>query len=186
MTVLVGVGIALVPSRHLKLTRRELVSGVLWSALAALGGAFGAVLSREAYRIVHLAGQHIEGVSAGFQRIPCGLAVAGVYLLVVKAGGSGALARAPGGLETEAPKKTRRGVWLWVLGNSLAGQTLGVSCMQWALETTPTGIVLAIIATTPLVVIPFARVFEGEKITARSLVGGAIGVAGVVELTLAK
>jgi drug/metabolite transporter (DMT)-like permease len=46
--------------------------------------------------------------------------------------------------------------------------------------------VLAIIATTPLVVIPLARVFEGEKITARSLAGGAIGVAGVVGLTLAK
>ena len=72
------------------------------------------------------------------------------------------------------------------LGNSLAGQTLGVSCMQWALETTPTGIVLAIIAMTPLVVIPLARVFEGEKITARSVVGGVIGVAGVVGLTLAK
>jgi len=74
----------------------------------------------------------------------------------------------------------------WVLGNSLAGQTLGVSCLQWALETTPTGIVLAIVAMTPLVVIPLACVSEGEKITARALVGGAIGVAGVVGLALAN
>ena len=86
----------------------------------------------------------------------------------------------------EVSKKKWRGVWPWVLVNSLAGQTLGVSAMQWALETTPTGIVLAIIALTPLVVIPFARVLENARITAQSLAGGAIAVAGVIGLTLAK
>jgi drug/metabolite transporter (DMT)-like permease len=35
-------------------------------------------------------------------------------------------------------------------------------------------------------VIPLARVFEGEPITARSLVGTAIAAAGVICLTLAK
>jgi drug/metabolite transporter (DMT)-like permease len=58
--------------------------------------------------------------------------------------------------------------------------------MQWALETTPTGIVLAIIAITPIVVIPFTRVVEGERPTARSLIGGAIAVAGVIALTLSR
>jgi drug/metabolite transporter (DMT)-like permease len=70
--------------------------------------------------------------------------------------------------------------------NSLAGQTLGVSCMQWALETTPTGIVLAIIAIAPIVVIPLAIVFESEKPTVHSLAGGVIAVAGVIGLTLAR
>jgi len=37
----------------LRLTRRELALGVVWSVLAAIGGALGAVLSREAYRITH-------------------------------------------------------------------------------------------------------------------------------------
>ncbi len=40
-------------------------------------------------------------------------------------------------------------IWPWVLANALAGQTLGVTCMQWALKTTQAGIVTAIIATTP-------------------------------------
>ena len=74
-------------------------------------------------------------------------------------------------------------LWPWVLANSLAGQTLGVSCMQWALENTPTGIVTAIIAMTPIVMLPLARIVEGEKITARSLAGGLIAVAGVIGLT---
>ena len=75
-------------------------------------------------------------------------------------------------------------VWPWVLVNSLAGQTVGVTCMQWALENTPTGIVTAIIATTPIVMLPLARIFEGEKITIRSLAGGVVAVVGVVGLTL--
>jgi drug/metabolite transporter (DMT)-like permease len=77
-------------------------------------------------------------------------------------------------------------VFPWVLGNALAGQTLGVSCMQRAFETTPTGIVLPIIAMTPIVVIPFAWLFEGEKPSRHSLLGAAIAVAGVIALTASR
>lgn len=75
-----------------------------------------------------------------------------------------------------------RKAWPWVLANSFAGQTLGVTCYQWALKTTPTGLVLAIIATTPLVVIPFAHLIEGEAVESRSIVGGSIAVLGAVLL----
>jgi drug/metabolite transporter (DMT)-like permease len=81
--------------------------------------------------------------------------------------------------DPSSPNKWRL-IWPWVLGNSLAGQTLGVSAMQRTLETTPTGIVLSIIAATPLVVIPFAMFFERERPHPRSLVGAAVGVAGVI------
>jgi drug/metabolite transporter (DMT)-like permease len=50
------------------------------------------------------------------------------------------------------------------------------------LATRPTGVVLPIVATTPIVVIPFARLVEGERPRKRSLVGGAIAVAGAVVL----
>jgi len=43
-----------------------------------------------------------------------------------------------------------------------------------------------VVATSPLVVIPFSRVMEGEKIQPRSLIGGFIAVAGAVLLTLAR
>jgi len=56
--------------------------------------------------------------------------------------------------------------------------------MQWALKTNTTGIVLPVIAITPIVIIPFARYMEGERPTIRSLIGGGIAVAGVVGLTL--
>jgi len=56
--------------------------------------------------------------------------------------------------------------------------------MQWALKTNPTGIVLPVVAITPIVIIPFARYMEGERPTIRSLIGGVVAVAGVVGLTL--
>jgi drug/metabolite transporter (DMT)-like permease len=73
-----------------------------------------------------------------------------------------------------------------VLANALAGQTLGVTCMQWALKTTEAGIVSAIIALTPVVLLPMTRLIEKEKIGLHSAIGAAIAVAGVIGLTLCR
>jgi drug/metabolite transporter (DMT)-like permease len=77
-------------------------------------------------------------------------------------------------------------LWPWVLVNSFAGQTVGVSCMQWALENTATGVVTAIIAMTPIVMLPLARIFEGERISTREMAGGLVAVAGAVGLTFSR
>jgi drug/metabolite transporter (DMT)-like permease len=185
VTILIGVGLALTPGKHLKVSQRDLVAGIFFSLLAAVGGAYGAVLSRKAYAVAHANDQRIDGANAAFQRIVGGLLIGGICLLVVKRREFRMEGEVAPERMLEVSKTKWRKVWPWVLANSLAGQTLGVSCMQWALEKTPTGVVLAIIATTPIVVIPFALVFEGERPTARSLVGGAIAVAGVIALALA-
>jgi drug/metabolite transporter (DMT)-like permease len=181
---LLGVGLALAPGGRQHRTRAELTSGTFFSLVAALGGGFGAVLSRRAYAIAQSAGQRIDGANAAFQRIMGGLLVAGICLLIAKRRELRIQATAPQRLMFEASWKKWRSVWPWVLMNGLAGQTIGVSFMQWALETTPTGVVLAIIAMTPIVVIPFALLMENERPTPHSLAGGAIAVAGVVALTL--
>ena len=183
LTILVGVGIALTPGRNLKLTKRELVVGTLFGLLAALGGAAGAVLSRKAYLIVHAAGEHIDAINAGYQRMLGGVFLAGVCLLIVKRHEFRIQTRAPHLLVDEASRRKWRGVWFWVVLNSLAGQTLGVSCMQKALETIPAGIVLPIIAMAPIIVIPISFVVEGERPSLHSLIGGVIAVGGVIGLT---
>lgn len=184
LTILVGVGIALAPGKHLKLARRELAIGTLFGLIAALGGAGGAVLSRKAFFVAQANGEQIDGINAGYQRMLGGLFLAGICLLIVKRREFRIQARAPRELVVEASRRKWRGVWPWILLNSLAGQTLGVSCMQWAFKTTPAGVVLPIIATAPIVVIPIAFLVEGERPSARSLLGGAIAVAGVIALTL--
>jgi drug/metabolite transporter (DMT)-like permease len=58
--------------------------------------------------------------------------------------------------------------------------------MQWALENTSAGIVSAVIATTPILLLPMTRFVDGERIGARSTVGALIAVAGVIGLTFSR
>jgi drug/metabolite transporter (DMT)-like permease len=183
--ILAGVVIALAPSEHLHATRRQLIAGAAFGFSAAVCQAAGAVLSRKAFAFARDAAENVDGITAAYQRILGGVAVTAVLLLVVKrraiavslAGGNGRLA----GTTPDRRSNWRR-AWPWVLLNGLAGPALGVSCYQWALKTTPTGVVLPIVAITPLVIVPFARYFEGERPTARSLGGGLLAVAGAVAL----
>ncbi|MBI3415324.1 MAG: EamA family transporter [Verrucomicrobia bacterium] len=181
--ILTGVALALSPSEHLQLTRKQLVAGVLFGSIAAVGQAGGAVLSRVANAQLHTAGQEIDGITAAYQRILGGIVVTAMVFWIArhrkKIFASGTLSSS-----SPPPAGSKHVIWPWIFVNALAGPTLGVSCYQWALKTTPTGIVLPIVAITPLVIIPFARVVEGERPTHRSLVGGMIAVVGVVALTL--
>jgi drug/metabolite transporter (DMT)-like permease len=182
--ILIGVAVALASGDHLKIAPRRMFAGILCTIVAALGGALGAVLSRKAYAVARAAGEHPDAGTTGYQRVIGGAIALGILLLIVKWRG----AHLHGGvLETKTLNISRdkwRRLWPWVLANSLAGQTLGVSCMQWALETTPTGIVMAIIAMTPIVLLPMTLVVDGERIGLRPVVGALIGVAGVIGLTL--
>jgi drug/metabolite transporter (DMT)-like permease len=184
VTILTGVAVALAPGDHLKIAPRQMAAGILCTVVAALGGALGAVLSRKAYAVALAADEHPDPGTTGYQRVIGGAIALGILLLIVK----WRSAHSHGGvLETKTLNVSRdkwRRLWPWVFANSLAGQTLGVSCMQWALETTPTGIVTAVIAMTPIVLLPMTRIVDGEKIGMRSLAGALIGVAGVIGLAL--
>ncbi|MDB6111231.1 MAG: hypothetical protein JWR69_2981 [Pedosphaera sp.] len=177
--ILVGIGISLFPGKHLALSRKDIAPGILFSILAAFGDAFGAVLSRKAYAVLSDHGDHIDGMTAAFQRITGGLLVAAICLIIVKWRSVKHDATLPSG------EKWRK-VLPWVIANSLAGQTLGVTCYQWAFQTTPAGIVLPIVAMTPLVAMPITRVMEKEKVTWHAIVGGIIAVAGVIGLAFSK
>ena len=76
-------------------------------------------------------------------------------------------------------------IFLLVLANALCGPTLGVGAYQWALNVNdlPAGIVLSVVALSPLVIIPFSMKFEGERPTVRSLIGSIIAVVGVIIMT---
>lgn len=184
--ILGGVALALAPHESAGRDRREWRLGTIFGVLSGLGGALGAVFSRRAFMAIQEAHQTIDGANAAFQRIIAGVLVAGVFLAFVRWQKSQTLVklvRDSGGRgDAQAPPRA----WLYVVGNALAGPTIGVSCMQLALRTTPTGIVLAIIALTPLAVIPLSRIFEGEKPTIWSLLGSVVAVIGAVGLTLAK
>jgi drug/metabolite transporter (DMT)-like permease len=184
--ILGGVALALAPHESVKRDVREWRIGAVFGVLSGLGGALGAVFSRRAFAAAAAAHETIDGANAAFQRIIGGVLVAGVFLGIVRWKKSRALAHAAGEDDCSHDARERKRVWIWVVCNAIAGPTLGVSCMQWALRNNATGVVLAIVAMTPLAVIPLAKMFEGEKPTVYSLLGSVVAVAGAVGLILTK
>ena len=170
--ILSGVALALAPGRHLQISRGVFWAGVMFGLFAAIGQGLGAVLSRQAYRIAERAGENVDGLTAAYQRILAGLAVAFIVWMIVK-----------WRVKADAKKSNERGrIWPWVFANALCGPAMGVGCFQWALSQRSTGVVLPIVALTPLVIIPFSRYVEGERPRKRSLAGGVIAVIGVFVL----
>jgi drug/metabolite transporter (DMT)-like permease len=186
LVIIGGVAVALSPGAGVKISRSALVKGAVFVFIAAAGTAIGAVLSRKAYAVADGLDQPIDGATAAFQRIVSGTLFAGIALLLVKRRMLRVQKLAPHHLVVEVSRHKWSGVWPWVTANAIAGQTLGVSLMQWALKTSPTGVVLAIVATTPVMIIPVAWVMDGERPTWHGIIGGAIAVSGIVGLTLLK
>jgi drug/metabolite transporter (DMT)-like permease len=185
LVILAGVALALAPEKPSPVSGGQLGSGIAFGLVASLCQALGAVLSRKAFSVAQFAGENIDGITAAYQRILGGVAVGAILLLLVKR--ASVVDALFGGVNSASLKNAPRGgrwqrAWPWVLANGLAGPALGVSCYQWALKTTPTGVVLPIVAITPLVIIPFSYYLEGERPTGRSLAGGALAVIGAAAL----
>lgn len=183
--ILTGVAVALAPNHEAHADRREFGVGIFFAVLGAIGQGGGVVLSRKAYELCAVANQPMDGMTAAYQRILGGVIISGLALLVVKRH----FLFARNG-ECNPPAESTAEKWRksgkWIAFNALAGPTLGVSCYQWALKTTPSAVVLPIVALSPLVVMPFARWLEQERPSRRSTVGAVIAVAGAVALALAS
>jgi drug/metabolite transporter (DMT)-like permease len=184
--ILAGVAIALAPGDHLKISARDWKIGLVAGLFAALGGALGAVIIRKGYAAIESAGLNVDAGTTGYQRVLGGILIPTIALLVFKWRSAHAHGPAFAGDTLQISRDKWRRIWPWVLANALAGQTLGVTCMQWALKTTPAAVVAAIIATTPLVLLPMTRIVEGEKIGFRSLLGALVAVGGVIGLTFLR
>lgn len=179
LIILGGVSVALMPSRKNPPRVPVKLAGFVFGVISALGQGLGAVLSRKANALTELAGEPIDGISAAYVRIAGGLVLTGAYF-AIKALIDHRKAVSP------APSAPTWKAHVWIPLNALCGAIIGVSCYQWALATTPSGIVLPIVAATPLVIVPLSYWLEGERPTRRSLVGGLIAVAGAVSLALAR
>jgi drug/metabolite transporter (DMT)-like permease len=181
--VLIGVAVALMPSRSHPPRVRVRPAGFLWGLGAAAGQGFGAVISRRGNDAAILAGESVDGMTAAYQRILGGLAIVLAYFAVREGVRRWRSRNDPPTEPVPAPPLRAYG---WVVANASAGAVIGVSCYQWALFSSPSGIVLPIVATTPLVIVPLSYWIEGERPTRRSLIGGVIAVSGAVGLAIVR
>jgi len=180
LVILAGVAVALTPTAA-AIPRGQLAAGIAFGVIGAAGQAWGAVLSRRAYQVAAAAGDMIDGGTAAYQRILAGIAFALLAWMLAR--------RFTGWSAWDRPTVGRPGrgrIARWIVANAIAGPVLGVACYQWALQTTPSGIVLPLVATVPLAVIPLAWKFEGDRPGVRSIAGSLVAVAGAAGLAILR
>lgn len=163
--------------------------GVALAVAAGVAQAVAAVISRESLLALQKAspGAPVTGrfdvvSSAAFDRLVGGLAIALVALAV--AGRRRDLPRAQdlGPLGNVLPDRPA----FWIATNALLGPVLGVTSLVWALQTLQPGVAQAVVATAPLVAIPFARWLEGYRPPRGYYAGAVVAVAGLVALALTR
>ena len=161
-----GVVIGLLPRSLPRVSPTEWKAGLAWAFLSAAGQGVAAVMSRKAFAVAAAMAETVDPGSAAYQRALGGLLVGAVVAgLAIWRG-------------WDAPREKGR-AWPWVLGNALTGPVAGVTCYQWALRTTPAGIVQPIVAVAPLLTIPLAAWLEGARPRATYYVGAVLAVVGV-------
>lgn len=177
VVTLLGVVVGLLPRSLPDGSRATLRAGAAWAVLSALGQGLGAVLSRKAFQVALILQNHPDAATTAYQRALGGLLVATLIVLF-----AWSLNLTP---KPAAATATGR-AWPWVLANALTGPVLGVTCFQWALSTTPAGIVQPIVATAPLATIPFAMWLEQLRPRPLYYAGAVLAVIGVIGLFFAR
>lgn len=179
LLILIGVIMALRPSARSRAAERRgnFAFGVVAAIIAGVGQGSGAVLSRKAEAVGKLAGLESSGIAAAFQRVLAGLLFALVFVALIRLFGARR--------HWESWRSPLDGKILpWLAGAALFGPVIGVSCFQWALHDLESGIVLAVVALTPIAMMPLARLTEGDHPSRLAIFGAVVAVTGVILLNL--
>ncbi len=164
--------------------RARLREGVLMAALAALGQAAGAVLARaglgQAPPDSYL-GQIVGAGGATVVRDVSPLAATAIRM-IAGAGAIFAVAACRGQLAGFARSwRQRPGAWL-TAGGTTFGPFIGVWLSLVAFAHTEAAIAQTLIALQPVIVLPFAKRFLGERVTPRAVLGALVAVSGAAIL----
>jgi drug/metabolite transporter (DMT)-like permease len=182
IVILAGVSLALLPFQRHARGRDGFVAGIVFALIAGFGQGVGAVISRHAEFLADGSNIEISGISAAFQRVLGGLLIALFSFFVVKM-----LARRQQSRQANPlPPATGLQKAHWLMGATLMGPVIGVSCFQWALKDTPSALVLAIVATAPILVMPMAWFAEGDRPSRNGVLGAILAVSGVVWICLMR
>lgn len=141
-------------------TRYQPLPGFLFSLLAALGQATGAVLSRAA-----LVGNDIDSLWSTLIRLLGGTLVLLLWSLLQKP------------KEILKPLQIRN-LFFVVAGTAFVSTYLGIWLQQTSLKFAATGVAQALSSTSPLFVLPIARLM-GDRISPRAVIGVLIALLGV-------
>lgn len=184
MLILAGLAVALWPRAPGHGTVVP-VAGILLAVLAGFGQGFGTTVTGYANRLAEEGAISVHGISQAFQRSIAGVLVAAGALAVWRIRGR-RLPEGPEPVRADGPAAPRSRMAFWLTGTALFGPVLGVSCYQWARLQLPTAIVVAVAATSTLLIIPLAYVTERELPTVRQFTGTVLAAAGIIWLCLVR
>ncbi len=84
-----------------------------------------------------------------------------------------------------AGSRDLRAVGILTFG-AVVGPFIGVALSLLALRHAPTGVVATIIATMPVLILPFSILLYHEKVSLRAVGGAIVAVVGIALLTLPR
>jgi drug/metabolite transporter (DMT)-like permease len=142
--------------------------GIIWGILAAISQATAAVISR--YALVE------SGIAPLYSTL---IRLIGGTIIILPL-----LLLFPQQRVTLHQEITNNQKWktpLILVATAFASTYLGIWLQQTALKYTPTGIATTLLATSPLFILPIAKVM-GEKISFRAILGVIIALIGIANL----
>lgn len=145
-------------------------AGVLLAVIAAAGQAAGVLLGK--HGMVLSDGRQLDPFVATQIRVLAG--IVGFALLVSF---TGFWPKVLHGL------RDVRAMGLMTLG-ALAGPFIGVSLVMWSVQLIPSGVSQTLVATVPVLMLPYAVLVARERVSRRAVLGAVVAVAGVALLML--
>ncbi len=163
-------------------SRAQLVGGTVAAAIAGWGQGTGAVISRKAEEVALEVGVGLTGFSAAGQRVMAGWVFACGAMLIWRLASRGKNRHVVARGEVNFTEEVK--FFPILLGAATLGPVVGVSCFQWALQSTPSGLVLAVTATTPIILMPLTWGIDGDRPRLLAWLGAIAAVLGVTLLAL--
>jgi drug/metabolite transporter (DMT)-like permease len=178
LMIIVGVSIALLPSKLPDVSRRTLLTGAAFAATAAVGQSLSWILTKSAFTHAQETGFILNPMTAAYQRLLGGAVLAvmvfSIHRLLKRSDKSEELTKRMPEALSKVPS------WIWVVANAMAGPVLGVSCMLWAIrEVQNPGLVQAVVATATLLTVPLAREMENRVFETHYYIGAVVAILGV-------
>ena len=170
--ILTGLTLAFFPYKKQNYSHKKPKLGIIAAFIAGLGQGFGATTSRIAERIAFHDDILITGISQAFQRVFAGMVFLALIYSVKKI------------FFYKKTKTQSSRVIHWLIFAALFGPVCGVACFQESLRTMTSGESMAIVSTSPLILIPLAYIFEKDVPSKKSVAATFLAIIGIIGICL--
>ncbi|MBA7615023.1 hypothetical protein ES703_22298 [subsurface metagenome] len=148
------------------LERKNLVTGVIFSVLAAIGQGSGLVIAKHGMSL------GVGEIDATMIRVLSATAVVALFTLIIGRG-----------KRVAASARNAKAMLFVALGTTI-GLIMGTLLAFVSINNTEVGVGATLISLSPLILLPASKIIYGERITLIAVIGTVVTLAGVAFLML--